>query len=115
MKSFRWVVGIALVVMIAMAIPQWVKERRAAALSPCVDNLHQIQSSKLNWMGENRKTTNDTPTWTELKPQLSCCTNRYGWSNGLPVCPNGGTYAIGRVGEPATCSVGGRMHSLSLK
>jgi hypothetical protein len=26
--------------------------------------------------------------------------------NGIPKCPAGGTYTIGKVGEPPTCSLG---------
>jgi hypothetical protein len=82
--------------------------RAKAMKSPCVENLQLIEWCKFRWMSDNHKTTNDTPTWDDLKAELY----RHGWTNGIPVCPQGGTYTIGRVGEPPTCSIGGSEHSL---
>jgi hypothetical protein len=76
-------------------------ERRALA---CMDNLVQISASKQQWARGNHKSTNDVPTWVELRPPVELClTNNW-------ACPDGGTYTPGRVGEAPTCSVPG--HSL---
>lgn len=68
----------------------------------CHGNLVQLELFKDQWASENRKSTNDTPTWDELRPSFP---DR--WSNSIPVCPAGGTYTLGRVGEKPRCSVGG--------
>ena len=55
------------------------------------------------WEG-NRTTaeaTNDAPTWDDLRPYFP-----YTWSNSIPVCPDGGVYTIGRLGENPKCSIG---------
>ena len=64
----------------------------------CLTKLSQISSAKdCGWALEHGKTTNDTPTWEDLRPYLKDPTPFS--------CPNGGTYTIGRVGEMPTCSI----------
>ena len=75
----------------------------------CVLNLRAIDQFKSQWMDANHKTTNDIPSWDDLLPYAKS----FGWTNAKPVCPQGGTYTIGRVGEPAKCSIGGPAHTLS--
>lgn len=88
----------------------------ASALNPsgaCVNNLRIIDAAKQEWGIENGKTTNDTPTWADLRPYLpnKYSLSRENGSNGIPVCPEGGTYIIGKFGELPRCSIGG-LHSL---
>ena len=70
----------------------------AAAPIQCRINLEAIDRVKQQWMTEHQKTTNDVPTWDDLIGYLS----RDG--DTIPTCPGGGSYTIGRVGEPARCS-----------
>jgi hypothetical protein len=84
-----------------------------AAVPRCVGNLEIIEMCKGNWRNQYSKTSNDIPSWDDLRNELMPYTNRTGGgTNGVPVCPDGGTYSIGRVGEPPTCSIGGPNHSL---
>jgi hypothetical protein len=62
----------------------------------CIDNLRIIDAAKQEWALDNKKTTNDVPTWNDILPMMRT----------MPICPDGGTYTIGRVGEPPTCSIG---------
>ena len=57
------------------------------------------------WADNEGKTTNDIPTWTDLRDYLS--DQRI---NGIPICPDGGSYKINRVGERPTCSIGDANH-----
>ena len=63
----------------------------------CINNLEEINWAKDQWASEQHKTTNDTPTWNDLIGH---------YMKAMPVCQNGGTYTIGRVGELPTCSKG---------
>ncbi len=74
---------------------------------PCVDNLRNLDLLKRNWANDDNKTTNDVPSWDDLRPYFPSR-----WSNNIPICPGGGTYRLGRVGEPPTCSIGGPEHSI---
>ena len=49
-------------------------------------------------------------TWEDIEPELASYAFQYKWSNGVPHCPDGGTYTLGRIGEPPKCSVGGPDH-----
>jgi hypothetical protein len=85
---------------------------RTAKLPACQQNLRQIWSCKDLWAGNEDKTTNDTPSWDDLRPYFpDFMTNHADWTNGRPTCPHGGTYTIGRVGEWPKCSIGGYYHS----
>jgi chromosome segregation ATPase len=65
----------------------------------CINNLRQIDAAKQQWALENKKTADAIPTAQDLSPYFK---------DGIfPVCPSGGTYAIGTVGEVPTCSVPG--------
>ena len=67
-------------------------------IAACVANLKAIATAKAQWAIDEHKTTNDAPTWPELVG-----TNRY---LAYPLeCAKGGTYAIGTVGEPPTCTL----------
>ena len=129
LESLRWELGndhmklrssikaVAIVLAVAcltLGGCQWYynTHKTSAAIAPCVNNLMIIDMCKQNWANVNGKKSTDVPTWGDLKEELESYAIHYGWSNGIPVCPDGGTYTIGRVGEQPTCSVGGPMHSL---
>jgi hypothetical protein len=81
--------------------------RLGRAQDACVNNLRQIDGAKQTWALENHPSPNDIVTWQEIQPYLG-----RGPNGSLPVCPLGGTYILGRVGEPPKCSLGG-THSLN--
>jgi hypothetical protein len=83
----------------AIAIPNFVKARATSQQNACINNLRQIDAAKNEWALEKGKTTGDMPTAGDIKVYLM--------HNRLPVCPAGGTYTIGAVGEPPTCSIPG--------
>jgi hypothetical protein len=85
--------------MMAIAIPNFVKARATSQANACINNLRQIDAAKNEWALENNKTTNDTPTAQDLNQYI-----KGGFE--LLHCPAGGTYTIGRVGETPTCSLG---------
>jgi chromosome segregation ATPase len=70
-----------------------------AARNQCINNLRQIDAAKNEWALENNKPANTVPTAQDLLPYLS--------NNIFPVCPSGGTYTIGTVGEVPACSIPG--------
>ena len=82
-------------------------KKKSAQISRCLDSLRYIEILKREWANEEGKTTNDIPLWNDLRPFPER------WSNNIPICPNGGSYKLNRVGEVPTCSVGGVGHSLT--
>jgi hypothetical protein len=80
-----------------MERPKFVTGSPPSQASICVNNLRRIDAAKQSWVLEhnakpgNMVTTNDIASF--LFP-------------GTLTCPSGGTYTIGKVGEPPTCSIG---------
>src|SRR5258706_13179453 len=75
---------VAIIALLApIPIPNFVKARTASQKSACIANLKQIDGAKATWALENRKTTTDTPTTTDL----------YGTTKYIrdePTCPGAG-------------------------
>jgi hypothetical protein len=85
----------------AMMLPALAAAKEKAQHISCINNLRQIDAAKHMWAIEHNKADTDTPTEDDLKPYLS---------NGrIPVCPKGGTYTIGTVGEKPQCSIPGHV------
>lgn len=98
---FTLIVVAALTIAGIGLVPAIIRARTTPAMNACVNNLRQLDGVKELWVAENHKTTNDAPTWDDLVPYL----------RHKPVCPQGGTYILGRAGQPPRCSVGG-THSI---
>lgn len=77
--------------------------------SCCVCELEQIEGAKQFWAEMYHKTTNDVPTLDDLQPIVFAGRTNLAL---VFVCPSGGTYTIGRVGERPRCSIGGQNHTL---
>jgi hypothetical protein len=75
-------------------------------------NLEQIELVKKQWADDRVGTTNDTPTFGDLRPYLpDWQTNHIFMTNGEVVDPDGGVYTIGRLDEQPSCLIDGhRIH-----
>jgi hypothetical protein len=78
--------------------PHRIPDRVFAAA--CKSNLGTIADAKTRWAQAEHKTTNDTPSWSDLIGP-----SRYLRSQ--PECARGGMYSLGRVGEPPHCTLPG--------
>jgi hypothetical protein len=87
---------------LAFAISHWLRVHSDSALAKCVNNLRQLDGCKQTWAQEHDAGSNAVPTWDELYNYVK--TER---SRGKPFmeCPSGGTYTIGRISEPPSCSI----------
>jgi hypothetical protein len=101
-RAISVVILLVVIVNLIFGIRWFIVSRSTSSSNACVNNLRQISGCKEQWALENSKTTNDVPVWEDIRPYLP---------RNL-VCPQGGTYACGRVGDPPTCSLGGRDHAL---
>ena len=106
-KTFIFVLAVIPAMLLAIVIPHFSKARQTLSATTCINRLRQMDAVKGAWALELNKTTNDTPTWADISPYIYWInfTNKW-FTNGVPVCPGGGTYALGRVGTPPTCSLG---------
>lgn len=96
-------IGIALSIfviplMLAIAIPNFIKARQTAQAHLCIANLHRIDTAVQQWALQNKKETGATPSEGDLLPFLG---------GSFPVCPAAGVYKINPVEEKPTCSIPG--------
>jgi hypothetical protein len=87
---------------IAVGIPKFIQNRQQSIRLACLNHLIQIDGAKQQWRLEHNKTGTDIPTWEDLKPYIAGSIELK--------CPAGGTYTIGKVDVPPTCSI--TNHSL---
>jgi len=93
-------------ILIAIALPNFLRARENARLRACVSNMKQIQSAIEQWAMENKKSANDAvPTLGDLSPT---------YIKTWPTCPSGGSYTIsGTVGDYSiSCSIHGDLYDL---
>ncbi|MHB8521483.1 MAG: prepilin-type N-terminal cleavage/methylation domain-containing protein [Limisphaerales bacterium] len=83
--------------LIAIAIPNFLRTRLYAQTQMCISNLSQLDSAKQQWALEAGKTDGDVPTVTDLAGPDR-------WLKKMPDCPAGGTYGLNAIGAKATCS-----------
>jgi competence protein ComGC len=98
--------GIFLVpLMMAIAIPNFVKARDTAIRNGCINNLRQIDDAKEQWALAHNKDADAAPTAADLDTVLK------DKKMSEIKCLKGGTYSIKSVGQLPTCSI--PTHELS--
>jgi prepilin-type N-terminal cleavage/methylation domain-containing protein len=88
-------------ILLAIAVPNFIKARESSRNKACIANLKQIDSAKEQWAMDNNKANGTT---VDLTTDL-VGTGKY--IKSAPKCPASGTYTEGAVGTDPTCSVGG--------
>jgi competence protein ComGC len=87
--------------LVAIAIPNFVKTRQIAQARACLENITQIESAKTQWGLDARKSSADTPARADL----------FGMGAYIrvePKCPaDNGSYALKTLGERANCAIHG--------
>jgi competence protein ComGC len=92
-------------ILLAIAVPNFVKARESSRTKSCIANLKQIDSAKEQWAMDNKKNTGDTTALTDLVgPTLYIKSN--------PECPSGGTYTTAAIGTNPSCSKSADGHVL---
>ena|SRR5206468_473156 len=88
-------------ILLAIAVPNFIKARETSRTKSCIANLKQIDAAKEQWAMENKiAATGSCAALTDLVGSTSYIKN-------TPSCPSGGTYTMPSTiaGNP-TCSVG---------
>lgn len=85
-------------VIMAIAVPNFLKTRTQAQIKVCIENLAQIESAKQLWGLENNKKNGDAVGQADLiGPAL--------YMKKMPACPAGGNYEINPIGTVTTCTI----------
>jgi prepilin-type N-terminal cleavage/methylation domain-containing protein len=87
-------------ILVALAIPNFLKSRVQARKQMCIENLSQIESAKQIWGVEHGKKDGDVPNEDDLIGPDKYIKKQ-------PQCAAGGTYSFNAVGTTATCNIEG--------
>ncbi len=83
-------------ILLAVAIPNFVKARNSGRSKSCISNLRQIDAGKEQYMLDN-KTTTAPSGMTDIVPT---------YVKNTPTCPSGGTYSINDATTSPSCTIG---------
>ena len=81
--------------LVALAVPNFLRMRTTAQTRACLTNLQHIDSAKQVWGLEAGKNSGDTASEADLVPT---------YIKKTPFCPAGGTYDYKPIGEMPTCT-----------
>ena len=94
--------------LVAIAIPNFVRARTTSQANACINNLRQIDGAAQTWALENKIAPTSSYTLSAIKPYIKLDSN-----NNLPACPANGTYSPGAtVSNQPTCSLSSSGHML---
>jgi hypothetical protein len=84
--------------LVAIAVPQWLESRETSRAKVCVAQLKQLDTAKQQWAIDNRVSAGSVPGTSDLVPT---------YLKTFPSCPSGGSYTLGDMDTPPTCSISG--------
>ncbi len=87
-------------ILMAIAVPNFVKARTNSQKSTCIANLKQIETAKEQWAMETAQPSTATPTAAQLAPN---------YIKTYPTCPTAGVYAIGDMSTRPACNQAGHV------
>jgi prepilin-type N-terminal cleavage/methylation domain-containing protein len=98
-------------ILLAIAVPNFVRARESSRQKSCVANLKQIDSAKQQWAMDNKKGGADSVSIANLSGSGA-------YLKKVPECPAAGSYTEGNVDSDPTCnytkSIGGTTYDHKL-
>jgi prepilin-type N-terminal cleavage/methylation domain-containing protein len=85
-------------ILMAIAVPNFIKARETSRRSTCVSNLKQMDAAKEQYAMDARLSGGGAVAWNNLVPD---------YMKAQPVCPGGGTYTLNTIGTNPACSLSG--------
>lgn len=94
------IVVLVIGILLAIAVPNWMKTRDRSRAMQCVATLKRIADAKELYAHENSVGNGAPVTMANIYPD-------YFRAPSYPTCSGGGTYTVGNVGTSPTCSLSG--------
>ena len=86
-------------ILLAIAVPNFVKAREASRAKACVSNLKQIEAAKEQWAMDTKAAATASPALTDLVGATA-------YIKATPLCPSSGAYTVGTMTADPSCSIG---------
>jgi prepilin-type N-terminal cleavage/methylation domain-containing protein len=83
-------------ILLAIAVPNFIKARESSRTKSCIANLKQIEAAKEQWAMDTRAASTATPGTGDLYGSTAYVKN-------TPTCPSGGSYTIANMATRPTC------------
>ena len=87
-------------ILLAIAVPNFVRAREQSRAKSCVANLKQIDSAKQQWAMDTRAAAN------AAEPATTALYGSDKYIRAAPACPSSGSYTIGTLPVLPICSIG---------
>ena len=89
-------------ILMAIAVPNFVKARDSSRKNSCIANLKQTDSAKEQWAMDNKKDAGAAVAYTDLVGATL-------YMKSTPSCPSGGTYTVNAIGTNPACDKTGHV------
>ena len=83
-------------ILMAIAVPNFVKARDSSRKNSCIANLKQVDSAKEQWAMDNKKDAGAAVAFSDLVGSTL-------YIKSQPSCASGGTYTVNAVGTNPAC------------
>lgn len=100
------IVVLIIAVLLAIAIPNFLRARETSRAKSCQANLRQLETAKEQWAMDWKKGAADTPTKASMTTEAADCGV---YIKTWPTCPGGGAdyeATLGDMTTRPTCSIG---------
>ena len=84
-------------ILMAIAVPNFVKARESSRKNSCIANLKQTDSAKEQWAMDNKKDAGAAVAYTDLVGSTL-------YLKATPTCPSSGTYTVNTIGTNPACN-----------
>jgi prepilin-type N-terminal cleavage/methylation domain-containing protein len=102
-------------ILLAIAIPNFMRAREVSRGKACIANLKQIQTAKEQWAMDFKKADTATPADMTALTSDDAANEKGAYIKTAPSCPSSGAYTIGAVNVNPTCNYAGTIapHALT--
>lgn len=97
-------------IIIAIALPTWLRQREISRGTTCQENLTKIDGAVEAYATEFKLPNGAAINYPNdlLDPDGSGASN-HGYLRSEPRCPSSGSYTVAAIGEAPTCSIGATL------
>ena len=94
-------------ILLAIAVPNFVRAREASRGKACIANLKQVDAAKEQYAMDNKLNSGSAAVASDpLTVTGSSLVGSANYIKNAVVCPSNGAYTVGAIGTNPTCAIG---------